>query len=263
MLADRLLLFPQTGERQAFGATEHHVETPVGRMQVWVARSPSSIGRTPRRYVLHLVGNGSRAEPAASWIASRWGDEPAEVWALNWPGYGDSEGPAKLASLPVAASAVYDAMADAAGDETPLFVDGDSMGTTVALHLAATKRTTQPVAGLVLKNPPPLRQLILQRHGWYNLWLVAGPLAASIPGELNAIANAKQSHVPAVFLEATEDSLIPPAFQQLIQEAYAGRVRVVKLDGADHNTPISAEEETELRAAIAELMTPRGDVDLP
>jgi hypothetical protein len=35
----------------------------------------------------------------------------------------------------------------------------------------------RPCAGLVLTNPPPLRNMILQRFGWWNLWLLATPVA--------------------------------------------------------------------------------------
>ena len=254
-LANKLMLFPSTDRLPTYGATERFVETGDGRVQVFVARSPSAMA-TPRadRYVLCLVGNGGRAERYATDVAMRWGDEPAEVWATNWPGFGRSDGPAALDRLAPAASAAYDAMAEAAGDDAPLFVDADSMGTAAALHLAATKRGSRPVAGLVLKNPPPLRSLLLRRFGWFNLWLAAGPMAAALPRELDSVANARRSYCPAIFIAAEADSMVPPDYQSEIFDAYAGPTRRVVLPGAEHNDPIEPDEAAEIRGRIAEMM---------
>ena len=95
---------------------------------------------------------------------------------MNYPGFGGSTGPARLARLGPAALTAFDAVKHAAGDR-PVVVFGASLGTTTALHIAAHR----PVAGLILHNPPALRQIILRQFGWWNLWLLAGPLARKIP----------------------------------------------------------------------------------
>lgn len=252
-LANRTMLFPSTDPLPAYGAMERMIETPVGPVQVLVARSASAVGRTPERYVLYLMGNGGRAEYHATETAARWGDVPAEVWAVNYPGYGASPGPATLDKLAPMGAAVYDAMAEAAGD-AQLYLDCDSMGCTIGLYLAATKRSERPVAGIVLKNAPPLRQLVMGRFGWWNLWVAALPVASAVPGELDSIANAARSWAPAVFIAAENDSLVTPEYQKRVRDAYAGPTRFVMLEGADHDTPLSDEEEATIRAAIAELM---------
>ena len=253
ILADRLMLFPSTDPRPSFGAVENFVQTPAGRVQVFVARGPSAMARSPERYVVRFEGNGGRAEYTATDIALRWNDRPTEVWAANHPGFGASEGPAAMDKLGPAALAVYDEVCRVAGD-LPVFVDADSMGTTMALHVAVARRESRPVAGLVLKNPPPLRKLVLGRFGWWNLWLAAGPIALALPGELDSIANARKlDGVPAVFLSAGSDSLIPPRYQRTIYDAHAGPTRWVVFEDADHNTPIDDETEAEVRAAMAEL----------
>ena len=50
-------------------------------------------------------------------------------------------------------------------------------------HVAANR----PVAAIVLQNPPPLRQLILGHYGWWNLWLIATPVALGVPSELDSL----------------------------------------------------------------------------
>jgi len=79
--------------------------------------------------------------------------------------------------------ALYDRVAPIAGSR-PIFVEGASFGTAVALSVAARR----PVAGVILKNPTPLRELILGAYGWWNLWLLASPVAARIPADLDAVA---------------------------------------------------------------------------
>ena len=251
-LADHLALLPSRGPLLTFGALERFVETPVGRVQVLVARGPSAVGVEPRRFVLRIEGNGGRAERTATDVAARWNDVPSEVWAMNHPGFGQSDGPAAVDKLPAAALAVYDAVCARAGDR-PVYVDADSMGTTMALYVAAARRDTRPTAGLVLKNAPPLRKLILGRFGWWNLWLAAGPVAAAIPPQLDSPTNAARATAPAVFVAAEQDSLVPQRYQRVVYDAYAGPKRRVVFEGAEHNTPLDAETEAEIRAAMREL----------
>ncbi len=251
-LADRVLLIPSTEPVPAGGASAGSVQTDDGEVEIFVARSMSAIGGKPERYVLRLMGNASRAEYEAMPTASRWGDRPTEVWAMNYPGFGASQGSAALSSLVPAAEAVWEQMNRQSGD-VPCYIDADSMGTAVALSLASRRRADLPPAGIILKNPPPLRSLILSRYGWWNLWLLAGPVAAGVPKELDSIVNASGSHAPAIFLQATADGLIPPDHQQRIIDAYAGRSEVVMLHGADHNTLLTFEEESEVRRLIDEL----------
>ena len=119
---------------------------------------------------------------------------------------------------------------------------GASLGTTAALHVVAHRS----VAGLILHNPPAIRQMILRQFGWWNLWLLAGPLALQIPKELDSVVNAKASRAPAIFLLAERDEVVAPRFQHLVVDAYAGEKRVIALRGANHNDPIEG-------AALADL----------
>jgi hypothetical protein len=63
------------------------------------------------------------------------------------------------------------------------------------VHLAANGR----LRGLFLQNPPPLAQLIRGRYGWWNLWLLAGPIAWGVPCSLDTLANARSGLVQAQF----------------------------------------------------------------
>jgi hypothetical protein len=180
-----------------------------------------------------------------------WNNRAVEVWGMNYPGFGGSTGPARLKRLGPAALAAFDALKDKAGDH-PIFVFGASLGTTTALHVAAHRQ----VAGLILHNPPALRQIILRQFGWWNLWLLAGPLAYKLPADLDSIANARAIHARAIFLLAEKDEVVAPRFQKLVVDAYAGEKRAIPLIGAGHNSPIEGAGLVEFQNALDWLIPP-------
>jgi hypothetical protein len=233
-LPDRLVLFPTTDRLDAGAAIRKPIPFGGGDLEIWTASSKLAQQRgQPQVYVLRFYGNADRADRWVAEEAEMWNDRAVEVWGMNYPGFGGSTGPARLARLGPAALAAFDALKQTAGNR-PIVVFGASLGTTTALHIAAHRQ----VAGLILHNPPPLRQIILRQFGWWNLWLLAGPVALQIPRDLDSLANAKAVHTPAIFLLAENDEVIAPRFQRLVVEAYAGEKRVIALRGAHHNDPL-------------------------
>ncbi|MDP9291378.1 MAG: lysophospholipase, partial [Verrucomicrobiota bacterium] len=239
-LPDRLILFPQTGRIDAGAAIRREIPFQNGKLEIWTAASGLAQRSQPQIYVLRFYGNGDRADRWAALEADAWDNRAVEVWGVNYPGYGGSTGPARLTAIGPAALAAFDALKSVAG-EKPIVVFGASLGATAALHVAAKR----PVAGLVLHNPPAIRQMILGKFGWWNLWLLAGPLAAQIPSDLDSIANAKAIHTPAIFLLAENDEVVPPKYHHRVAGVYAGEKRVILLKGAGHNSPIEGAALTE------------------
>jgi uncharacterized protein len=138
------------------------------------------------------------------------------------------------------------------GDTAPIVLFGTSIGVTAALNVAASHPTE--IAGVILHNPVPLREIILRQFGWWNLWLLAGPIALQIPQDLDSVANASTSRAPAIFLLAERDEIVAPRFHQLVVRAYAGEKRVIELPGAHHNDPIEGTALTELNDALNWLL---------
>ena len=225
--ADRLLLFPSTHAINASGAQRIVVQPAI---EVWTARSPAAqqAGNVDA-YVLEFCGNATRAEEITRYVAARWHPHRVEVWVMNYPGFGGSAGSAKLSAIAPAALAVFDELKRRAGDK-PIFVCGNSLGGTVALCVAARR----PVAGMILQNPPALRQIILGDYGWWNLWLGAGVIAMQVPGELDSIANASHVHAPAIFITADADTLVRPKYQEKIVAKYRGPLRRIHLKDKGH-----------------------------
>src|SRR5947199_10528057 len=162
-----------------------------------------------------------------------WNDRAVEIWGMNYPGFGGSTGPSLLSRIGPAALAAFDELQRHA-NSYPIVLYGASLGACAALNVAARR----PVAGLILHNPPPLRQMILRQFGWWNLWVLAGPIALQIQRDLDSIENAKAIHAPAIFLLADKDEVVPPRYHKLVMNAYAGEKRVISLHGAYHNDPI-------------------------
>jgi uncharacterized protein len=233
-LPDHLILFPTKAPIDTGGAVRKMLAFQNGELEVWTAVShrAQQKGR-PDIYVLRFYGNADRAD---RWVADEveeWNDRAVEVWGMNYPGFGGSTGPARLARIGPAALTAFDELKRQA-DQRPIVLFGASLGATAALHVAAHR----PVAGLILQNPPPLRQMILRQFGWWNLWLLAGPIALQIPRDLDSVSNAKAIHVPAIFLLAEKDEVVAPRFHRLVVDAYAGEKRLISLRDAYHNTPI-------------------------
>jgi pimeloyl-ACP methyl ester carboxylesterase len=251
-LPDRLILFPTTAPIDAADAGRKAIRFQNGELEIWIAQSQQARqqGRADV-FILRFYGNADRADRWAAVEAKMWSDRAIEIWGMNYPGFGGSTGPPRLARIGPAAVAAFDGLKRYAG-ERPIVAYGTSIGATAALHLAASRPSA--IAGLILHNPPPLRQLILRQFGWWNLWLLAGPVAWRIPRDLDSIAKASTSRAPAIFLLADKDEIVAPRFHRLVVDAYAGEKRVIALRGAYHDDPIEGAALADLNEAFGWLL---------
>ena len=245
-LPDHLILFPTRAPIDAGSAVRKMVPFQNGELEVWTAKSRRAReqGRADV-FILRFYGNADRADRWAAAEAEMWGDRAVEIWGMNYPGFGGSTGPARLSRIGPAALAAFDELKRHAADR-PIVPFGASIGATAALHVAAQR----PISGLILHNPPPLREMILRQFGWWNLWLLAGPVALQIPRDLDSIENARAIHSRAIFLLAEHDEMVAPRFHRLVINAYAGEKRVINLPGAFHNDPIEGRALAELNKAL-------------
>ena len=267
-LPDHLILFPTRAPINAGAAVRRTIPFENDDLEIWSAQSKRAQqqGRADV-FILRFYGNADRADRWPAMEAEMWNDRAVEIWGMNYPGFGGSTGPARLLKIGPAALATFDelqrqAMSKSAVESAvpsgsssnpalrtahttaPILVFGTSIGVTAALHVAAAR--PGKIAGLILHNPVPLREIILRRFGWWNLWLLAGPVALQIPRDLDSIANARASRARAIFLLAERDEIVAPHFHRLVVDAYAGEKRVIALRGAYHNDPIEG-------AALADL----------
>ncbi len=249
-LPDHLILFPTRAPIDAGSAVRKMLSFQNGELEVWTAKShrAQQQGRADI-FILRFYGNADRADRWAAAEAEMWSDRAVEIWGMNYPGFGGSTGPARLSKIGPAALATFDELKRHAADR-PIVPFGASIGATAALHVAAQR----PVAGLILHNPPPLREMILRQFGWWNLWLLAGPIASQIPRDLDSLENARAIHASAIILLAERDELVAPRFHRLVVGAYAGEKRVIELRGAFHNDPIEGTALADLNDALGWLL---------
>src|SRR5438093_414935 len=249
-LPDHLSLFPTKAPIDAGEAARKMVPFQNGELEVWTAKSYRAKQQAGADiYVLRFYGNADRADRWVAAEAEEWNGRAVEIWGMNYPGFGRSTGPARLSRIGPAAIAAFDELKRHAAGR-PIVLYGASLGSAAALHVAGQR----PVAGLILHNPLPLRQMILRRFGWWNLWLLAGPIALQIPRELDGISNAKAIQTPAIFLLAEKDEIVPPRYHRLVVDAYAGQKRVVTLRDAYHNTPVEGAGLADLYRALDWLL---------
>lgn len=234
--ADQFILFPSRHPMNAGAAQRRQVPFDKGHLEIFISRSPGATTRPVEACVLRFLGNAERAEMDAVTAARDWGDKPIEMWSVQYPGYGQSTGPAKLDRLPPAALAAYDALSQEANGK-PIFLSATSLGTTLALYTASQR----DAAALILRTPPPLKSLIRGRHGWWNLWLAAVPVSMGVPRELDALHTAPHVKAPAMFILIDTDEIVPLKYQQKVVDAYAGERQVILSQGGDHNSPLSTD----------------------
>ncbi len=197
----------------------------------------------PDMYVLRFPGTGGRAEKLSGLLDVVWPELSVEIWAVNPPGYGGSSGRASLRHIPgMARLALEEIRHQAAG--RPVLVAGNSLGCVSALYLSANAK----VDGLLLRNPPALKEVVNAHPAWWHLKLGAKLVARQIPHALNSIDNAAQTTVPAVFVMSLKDEIVAPRFQRRIIDAYAGPKKVLELPDAGHSTGLSEQEAARLRA---------------
>jgi hypothetical protein len=245
---DKVVLGTDPGPVDPAGARRHVIQVNGRAVECWIARSPGAradASRDPQAFVLFLVGKGTRTDGWTTAVADAWGDKPVEVWGMNYPGFGGSDGPPRLARVGPTALGTYDVLKQTAGTR-PVFLQAASFGTAPALHVAARR----PVAGLVLHKPPPLKQMILGSYGWWNLWLLAGPVAARVPDDLDSLSNASRARSPAVFLVHGSDEIIAPGHQRRVAETYAGPKRVIEMPGARHDDRLTQEASRQMGEAL-------------
>ena len=245
-IADRLILQPTRNPVSTMGKQRRVIHYDNGHIEAWTQRVGTKSRGNEDVFVLKFAGTDERAERTNYQPLSSWPDLCGEVWSVNPPGYGGSSGRASLRTFAAAGRAAYDEITRVAAGR-PLILMGTSLGTITALYLAARF----PIDGMVLRNPPPLRQLIVGRHGWWNLWVGAMLVSTQVPDYLCSIRNASRCHgIPAVFIGSARDRLVPPQYQARIVKAYAGPKRIMRLRKGNHSSPMNTMEQIRFRREL-------------
>jgi fermentation-respiration switch protein FrsA (DUF1100 family) len=156
----------------------------------------------------------------ASNIANREGtyeflrDTPANVLALEYRGYGHSEGKPSEAGLYLDADAAYQ-----------FLIKTKRLGTTVAADLAARRQ----VGGLILEAPLPSAS----RAAGKIFWFLPG-LSLLVLSQFDTIAKLKKVTVPIMVVQCTHDRVLPLEFGQEVYNAAPSPKRFLRIEGECH-----------------------------
>ena len=174
--------------------------------------------------VLYFTGNAEDQTNFFLWAPAQL--RQYTLAGLDYRGYGASDGTPSEKAVKADALLAYDALSDKIGHKTPIIVMGRSLGSGVALHVAANR----PVAGLILVTPyDSLAAVGQQAHPFV-------PVRLLMRHPFNALVEAPQVTAPSLFLVAGADTLIPPGHAERLAAAWKVDKDYRTLAGATHAT---------------------------
>ena len=189
--------------------------------------------------ILYFGGNAEEI----SWFIYEYAPRLPEysLAALNYRGYGASGGePSEVA---LKSDALFFAKSQARPG-VPLIVLGRSLGTALALHVAAALDPE----GLALLTPFTSILDVAKSHYPYL------PVALFLRQKFLMLPDAAACRAPALFLLSEKDEIAPPGLGRALFTAYCGPKELVELAGADHNDPLDHEAYWQaLRGYLASL----------
>lgn len=220
---ERMIFLPQPGAATA-PLPAHAVPLTITAsdgavLRGWIAHGTA----TPAPTLLYFGGNAEEV----SWALSdtHWPREWTIV-AVNYRGYGASDGKPGERELKADGLAIYDAIAATKGiDPHRLVVFGRSLGTGVAAHVAASR----PAAGAVLVSPYDSLVAIGAHH---YPWL---PVSLLLRHRFDASSEAMRCQSPLLAIVGDADTIIPPARSRALYDAWAGPKTWYAIRNGDHN----------------------------
>jgi len=221
---DQLIFFPQpiasTAHIGAEIAPIEIVSSNGTRLHGWMRPATA----TPAPIVLYFGGN---AEEVSWTITERRWPLAWTIVAMNYRGYGKSEGTPSETALVADALAIYDAIATRSDvDATHIVAIGRSLGTGVAVKLAAAR----PLAGVILASPYDSLVALGRTH---YPWL---PVSWLLKHRFDVDADAQRMRIPMLAIVASSDTIIPRARSQSLYDAWGGPKTWLNVAGTDHNT---------------------------
>jgi fermentation-respiration switch protein FrsA (DUF1100 family) len=151
---------------------------------------------------------------------------PGNVFALEYRGYGHSEGKPSEAGFYLDADAAYQFLINTKRlDPKCILSFGQSLGTAVAADLAAH----QKVGGLILEAPLPSASRAARKIFWF----LPG-LSVLVYSQFDTISKLKQITAPVMVVQCTHDPVLPFQFGQEVFAAAPSPKRFLRIEGECH-----------------------------
>ncbi len=143
--------------------------------------------------------------------------------AVDYRGFGQSEGDPSEAGLYLDAEAAYRRAIEMGYSPAHIVIFGRSLGGGVATHLAAK----EPAAGLILESTfTSVEEVAKRTHG---------SVAATLVNGFRSIERMPKIEIPTFIMHGDKDSIIPPDMASALAKA-SPKAEVWMIEGADHNT---------------------------
>lgn len=209
--------------------------------------------------VIKFPGTSGRAEQSTGLPLALLDGVGGRTWTWNPPGYGGSHGQASLPRIADAAVDFVNQVIDREADDgTTIWLAGNSLGCATALNVAARIDFDHDRTGIVLRNPPPIAEVVMKIASRYPLGHLVNRLANSVDDSMNVMVTATQVRLPAVFLQSGSDTLVPPALQKKVIDAYEGIHQVVVMEDLDHDGLATSDHENQIRQSLHWLLKNTG-----
>lgn len=197
------------------------------RLHAWWAPRPAEQAPATALTILYFHGNAGNLTNRIENIAFLQ-QLPANVLAVDYRGYGKSEGRPTEAGVYLDAQAAYDYLFHERGVVPDhLVVLGQSLGVAVAVDLASKR----PLAGLILEGGfPSAGQVVQQTMGLPGLRFV-------IRSKFDSAAKLKEITVPVLVAHCTRDPVLPYALGEELYAAANQPKTFVSYD-SDYHEPL-------------------------
>jgi len=220
---ERLIFFPKPL------ASTAHLPARVAPLEI-VARDGVRLrgfvlpaDRMPAPVVICFGGNAEEA----SWMLAEAGwPRDWTIVAMNYRGYGASEGTPGERALTSDAVALFDALAQRDDvDAQRIVAFGRSLGTAMAVHVAGAR----PVAGAILASPFDSLAAVGRLH---YPWL---PVSLLLRHRFDSALLAADIRIPLLVIVGDRDAIVPPSRSRALFDAWAGPKTWQVVAGANHD----------------------------
>jgi fermentation-respiration switch protein FrsA (DUF1100 family) len=214
--SDKTVLDPsQLGLPQA---TVHELRTQDGiRLIAWSVRG------TGNYLAIYFHGNGAGLAGRAGRIADL-NSLGFSVLAIDYRGYGGSDGSPSEQGLQKDADAAYDYASDLGFKPGQIVLYGESLGSGVAAELASRK----PVAAVILDAPfSSIADVAADRY-----WMF--PVRLLLKDQFRSDLAMPHIQVPVLILHGTADRVVPIRYGERLSRLGGDNVSFIPVEGAGH-----------------------------
>jgi fermentation-respiration switch protein FrsA (DUF1100 family) len=210
------------------------------RITAWAM--PDTVGAATKPWVLYLHGNGGNISQNDRFYALLL-ELGVRIFAVDYRGYGQSEGEPSEAGLYLDADAAYEYLRqNLRVPAKNIVIFGTSLGSCVAINLA----TSADAAGMIVEGAPTS---IADRGKELYPYI---PIGLLLKDRFDAIEKIDRVRMPKLFIYATDDKVVPIAHGRKLYEKAIEPKKFVEVRGGHAESYMR--DETRYFSAISQFI---------